>query len=162
MSLEEFGKIINRSLLISLDRISGPRLVRVLYVVGLAVAGVWGLNHFFATFRIGFGDGLWGLLEIVTFGLFGIIALRIACEALIVYFEANKDAVKSATHPKEQTSLIDEVRGAIEELGEDPVTATPATRSVSAAKPATARAPVRKTPRTAKRTPKLKPPTKAS
>ena len=119
MTFEEFGKFLNRTLLLSLDRINGPSLVRMVYLLGLAVAAIWGLNHFFATFRTGFGDGLWGLLEIVVFGLFGLALLRVVCEALIVYFEANKDAVATASRAERQTNLIDEVRDAIEQLSED-------------------------------------------
>ena len=80
---------------------------------------IWGIDHVFVTFGSGFGEGLWGLIEIVVFGLFGITLLRVVCEALIVYFEANKDAVETASRTQPQTSLIDEVRDAIEQLGED-------------------------------------------
>ncbi len=175
MTFEEFGKFLNRTLLLSMDRISGPRLVRFVYILGLAVAAIWGLNHFFATFRSGFGDGLWGLLEIAVFGLFGITLLRVVCEALIVYFEANKDAMQTANRPAGQTSLIDEVRDAIEQLGEEEdgkalarieaeKQAKPAASKSAAAKsagasksaPAKRSAPARRTPRTAKRSPKPK------
>jgi hypothetical protein len=172
MTFEEFGKFLNRTLLLSLDRISGPRLVRVVYILGLAVAVVWGIDHVFATFGSGFGEGVWGLIEIVVFGLFGITVLRVICEALIVYFEANKDAVQAASQAQPQTSLIDEVRDAIEQLGEEEAAkkATaelapakpakpPASKSAAAKNTAPAKraAPVRRTPRTAKRTPKPKP-----
>ena len=180
MTFEEFGKFLNRTLLLSMDRISGPRLVRFAYILGLAVAAIWGLNHLFATFRAGFGDGLWGLLEVAMFGLFGITLLRVVCEALIVYFEANKDAMQTASRPEGQTSLIDEVRDAIEQLGDEeddkaparieaetpakPAAAKPAAaksataKSASAAKSTTAKraSPTRRTPRTAKRSPKPK------
>lgn len=179
MTFEEFGKFLKRSLLLGMDRISGPRLVRFVYMLGLAVAAIWALNHFFATFRSGFGDGLWGLLEIVVFGLFGITLLRVVCEALIVYFEANKDAVRTASHPVAQSSLIDEVRDAIEQLGEEnggkalarteadtppkPAATKPVAKSASAklanaskSGPAKSPAPARRTPRTAKRSPKPK------
>lgn len=134
MTFEEFGKFLNRTLLLSLDRINGPSLVRMVYLLGLAVAAVWGLNHFFATFRTGFGDGLWGLLEIVVFGLFGLALLRVVCEALIVYFEANKEAVATASRAERQTNLIDEVRDAIEQLSEDEKDAK-ALAELEAAKP---------------------------
>ncbi len=166
MTFEEFGKFLNRVLLLSLDRINGPSLVRVVYLLGLAVAVVWGLNHFFMTFRTGFGDGLWGLLEIVVFGLFGLTVLRMICEALIVFFEANKDAVRTASRTQSQTNLIDEVRDAIEQLGEQDRNAKTVAK-IAVAKPAkssapakaTARAsttPARRPPRTAKRSPKPK------
>jgi hypothetical protein len=171
MKFEEIGKFLNRALLLSLDRINGPSLVRVVYLLGLAVAVVWGLNHFFLTFRTGFGDGLWGLVEIVVFGLFGLTVLRMVCEALIVFFVANKDAVRTASKTQAQTNLIDEVRDAIEQLGEEEKDKKPVAK-IAAAKPAkssapaktakTAKAPARsakparRTPRTAKRTPKPK------
>ncbi|MBU1175563.1 MAG: DUF4282 domain-containing protein [Alphaproteobacteria bacterium] len=182
MTLDDFAKFLNRTFLLSLDRINGPGIVRLVYLLGLAVAAIWGLNHFFATFRTGFGDGLWGILEIVVFGLFGLGLLRVVCEALIVYFEANKDAMRSASRAAIPVNLIDEVRDAIEQLGEDDkearaparaaVPARPAVADTSAAtakarapakssaakassaKPATTLvAPVKRTPRTAKRSP---------
>jgi hypothetical protein len=164
MTLEEFGKFLNRTLFLSLDRISGARLVRVVYILGLAVAVIWGLDHFFVTFRASFWDGLWGLLEIAVFGLFGITVLRMICEGLIVYFEANSEAVRAASQHEVQTSLIDEVRDAIEQLGEEendkkPVAELETVKPQRTAKPpaiASIKAPVRRTPRTAKRSPKPK------
>ena len=179
MSFEEFAKLLNRTLLLSLDRINGPSLVRMVYLLGLAVAALWGLSHVFATFRSGFGDGLWGLLEIAVYGLFGLSVLRVACEALIVYFEANKDAMATASRAETSSNLIDEVRDAIEQLSEDEKdenalaeleAAKPVAKSAVPAKTsAAAKAPAAKTavakpsasaakpkPRTAKRTPKPK------
>lgn len=175
MTLEDFGKFLNRTFFLSLDRISGAGLVRIVYMLGLAVAALMGLSHAFATFRVSFGDGLWGLLEIAVFGLFGIALLRVVCEAFIVYFEANDAAVQTASHADAQTSLIDEVRDAIEQLGEDEkdekalaelpskkvATASAApkvAKASAAAKPAAAAKTgvARRTPRTAKRTPRPK------
>lgn len=177
MTFEEFGKFLSRTLLLSLDRISGPRLVRIVYILGLAVAVIWGIDHLFVTFGSGVGEGLWGLIEILVFGLFGITVLRVVCEALIVYFEANKDAMQTASATQPQTSLIDEVRDAIEQLGEkdadakavakiepDTKAKPPAAKSAAAKSTTTKSAPAksgttptRRTPRTAKRTPKPKP-----
>ncbi len=177
MTLDEFGKFFKRSLFLSLDRINGPSLVRVVYLLGLASAVIWGLDHFFASFRTGLGDGLWGLVEIAVFGLFGLTVLRMVCEALIVYFEANKDAMTTASRAETPASLIDEVRDAIEQLGEEdkldkPVAGIVAEKPEKPAKPAAAKppattkpakppaksaaAPARRTPRTAKRSPKPK------
>ena len=182
MTFEDFGKFLNRTLLLSLDRINGPGLVRMVYLLGLAVAAIWGLNHFFATFRTGFGDGLWGLLEIVVFGLFGLAMLRVVCEALIVYFEANKEAVATASRAERQTNLIDEVRDAIEQLSEDekdakalaaletakppakpaaPAKAGASAKTATAKPPATKASasrtgPAKRAPRTARRSPKSK------
>jgi hypothetical protein len=182
MSFEEFAKLLNRTLLLSLDRINGPSLVRMVYLLGLAVAALWGVSHIFATFRSGFGDGLWGLLEIGVYGLFGLSLLRVVCEALIVYFEANKDAMATATRAESSTNLIDEVRDAIEQLSEDekdekalaeleaakPLAKSAAPAKTGATKRVAAKTPTAKAaakpaaratkpkPRTAKRTPRPK------
>jgi len=166
MSFEDFGKLVSRSLFLSLDRIVGPRLVKILYLFGVGAIVLWAFDHFFVTFRYGFGDGLWGLLEIAIFGVLGLLALRIVCEALIVYFKANESAVAAADHPATETNLIDEVRDAIEDLAADDLDdlpealsdkggkAKPASKASDAPAPSTRR-PVRAAgkPRTAKRSP---------
>ena len=197
MTFEDFGKFLNRMFLISLDRINGAALVRFVYLLGMAAAVILGLNHFFATFRTGIGDGLWGILEIIVFGLFGLALLRVVCEALIVYFAANKSAIKTASRGDTSVNLIDEVRDAIEQLGDDedekdsksvglesartpaqasapakPAALSKSTASAKASAPAKtgatkttaakaaasrpASATAKRTPRTAKRTPKPK------
>lgn len=119
MTLDDLKHLATGSMLFSLDRIIAPRLVNILYLLGLAALALWAISHLFATFSFGFGAGLWGLLEIVVFGLLGFVVLRIVCETLIVFFKANERAAKSATHPSAPSStLIDEVRDAIEELAE--------------------------------------------
>ena len=55
---------------------------------------LWAVSHLFLTFGCDFGNGLWGLLEIVVFGLLGVVALRIVCEALLVFFKANEMTTK--------------------------------------------------------------------
>ena len=169
MNIEDIGKLVSRSLFLSLDRIVGPRLVKFLYLFGVAAIVLWAFDHFFATFRFGFGDGLWGLLEIAVFGVFGLVALRIACEAAIVYFKANEGAMSAADNPRAETNLIDEVRDAIEDLAADdledlpkspsekPARSLPPTKSEDAPVAAKKR-PVRRTgPRTAKRSTGSKP-----
>lgn len=152
MTLDDLKKLATSSILITLDRIISPRLIRVLYPIGIAGLALWTINHFFVSFSLGFGEGLWGILEIVVFGLIGLISLRIACEALLVFFKANESAAETAAQPRMQTSLIDEVRDAIEQLAEDDDIKVV---SMSSAKSEdTKKVPVRKTPvrRTAKRT----------
>lgn len=119
MTLDDLKKLSTSSLLFSLDRIIAPRLINILYLLGLAAIALWSVSHFFATFSFSFGDGLWGLLEIAIFGLLGFVGLRIVCEALIVYFKSNEGAVEAANQPSPSTSLIDDVRDAIEELAEE-------------------------------------------
>jgi len=167
MTFDDLKKLATGSLLFSLDRIIAPRLITIFYLLGLAALVLWTISHLFATFAFGFGSGLWGLLEIVVFGLLGFVVLRIMCEALIVYFKANEGAAAAASQPRPSVSLIDEVRDAIEELADDEYDAEPAAvvkapvKARPAAKPAAAaKAPVTKTVarprRTAKRTPPAK------
>lgn len=163
MTLDDIKKLATGSLLFSLDRIIAPRLINILYMLGLAGIIVWAITHFFATFGLGFGTGIWGLLEILVFGLLGFVGLRIICDALIVYFKANEAVVEAASQPKPSVSLIDEVRDAIEELAEEdkePIAIDPPAKApVKAAAKTTAKPAPKKTAakaprRTARRTPK--------
>lgn len=162
MTFDDIKKLSTGSLLFSLDRIIAPRLVTILYLLGLFTIVLWAINHLFANFALGFGEGLWGLLEVVVYGLLGFVALRIVCEALIVYFRTNASAVKAAQQPRPTASLIDEVRGAIEELAEEdrePGTIEPpaAPRTTKAASAGTSKSTSSRAPRrTARRTPPKK------
>ena len=62
--------------LFRLDTILSPRLVPLLYVAGLGALLLWAVAHLFATFGTNFGNGLWGLLEIVVFGTLGLVVLQ--------------------------------------------------------------------------------------
>lgn len=135
MRFEDLKKLATGTILFDLNRIIAPRMVTIVYLLGLAAIGLWAVNHFFFSFRFGFGNGLWGLLEIAVFGLLALVVLRIACEAVIVYFKAHAAEAQEVTQPRLAASLIDDVRGAIEELAEQepgddnlpaPTTATPA------------------------------------
>lgn len=159
---EDLRRLLTSPTLFRLDSVLSPRIVPVLYLVGLAGIGLWAIRHLFATFGSNFGDGLWGLLEIGVFGLLWIVVLRIACEALLVFFRANEGAVESVSRLRlPSSSLVDDVRDAIHDLAEDEYPdddfITPATDPAPhVAKPAerretSVRGPVVK--RTAKRTP---------
>ncbi|UJQ95251.1 DUF4282 domain-containing protein [Mariluticola halotolerans] len=164
MTFDDLKKLATSTLLFSLDRIIAPRLITILYLLGLAAIVLWTISHLFATFAFGFGAGLWGLLEIAVFGLLGFVVLRIVCEALIVYFKANEGVATTASHPRPSVSLIDEVRDAIEELADDDYEAEPApapAKPRAAAKPAAAKTPATKTPARPRRTAKRTPPTKS-
>src|ERR1700710_121864 len=85
MTSDDLRRIFMGPTLFRLDTILSPRLVPVLYVSGLATLLLWAVTHLFDSFARNFGDGLWGLLEIVVYGAFGLMALRVACEALLVW-----------------------------------------------------------------------------
>ncbi|WP_417581941.1 DUF4282 domain-containing protein [Pelagibacterium sp.] len=124
MRFDDLRKLATGSVLFNLGRIISPRLVTILYLLGLAAIGLWAVNHFFSSFRFGFGNGLWGLLEIAVFGLLAFVALRIVCEAIIVYFRANSEEAETYEPENLGASLIDDVRDAIEDLADqepDPV-----------------------------------------
>lgn len=171
MTLDDLKRLFTRQTLFRLDAILSPRLVPILYALGLAGILLWAVSHLFWSFGFGFGTGLWGLLEILVFGLLSLIGLRIVCEALLVWFKAHEQSGETVNRSRYSASLLDEVREAIRDLAEEgddldyaeadeyitPATepapyvppATDAPRS-----PATASGEVFKAPRrTAKRTP---------
>lgn len=135
MRFEDIRKLATGNTLFNLHRVIAPRLVTVAYLLGLAAITLWAVNHFFYSFRFGFGNGLWGLLEIAVFGLLALVALRITCEAVIVYFKAHEDeAAEVAVAPSRPgATLIDDVREAIEELAEREAETDPASAPVAAA-----------------------------
>ncbi|WP_323015455.1 DUF4282 domain-containing protein [Devosia sp.] len=170
MTLDDLKRLFTRQTLFRLDAILSPRLVPILYALGLAAIGLWAISHLFWSFGTGFGNGLWGLLVIAVFGLLGLVGLRILCEALLVWFKAHEQSGETVNRSRYSASLLDEVRDAIRDLaeeGEDPDYAeadeyiTPATEpppfvppavptpAETTDKPATPKAPRR----TAKRTP---------
>jgi len=169
MTLDDLKKLLTGKILFRLDSILSPKLVPMLYAVGLAAILLWAVSHLFSTFGASFGNGLWGLIEIAVFGLLSIILLRIACEALLVYFKSHETSADTLARNRLSTSLLDEVRDAIHDLAEHEDSdyseadeyITPATDPVPppfADKPTTAptidiEPPSRPRARTAKRTP---------
>lgn len=116
MTLDDLKKLATGSVLFSLDRIIVPRLLTLIYLLGLAGIGLWGLDHLFDGFRFGFGNGLWSLIEVVVFGLIAFVALRTLCEVLLIFFKTNEAVAETAPKPSSSASLIDDVAGAIEDL----------------------------------------------
>ncbi len=174
MTLDDLKRLLTRQTLFRLDSILSPRLVPIFYALGLAGILLWAISHFFFRFGTGFGDGLWGLLEIVVFGLLAFVGLRIGCEALLVWFKAHESSADPVGRGRYSASLLDEVRDAIRDLaeeGEDPDFAeadeyiTPATEpvpystttapatSAPVEKPVNPKPTVAKPRRTARRTP---------
>ncbi len=107
------------SILFSLKKTISPKIITILYLLGLAAMFLFAISHFVASFSLGFVEGIWGLLEIAVFGLFGFITLRIFCEAIIIYFKSHADIITDTESTITKKSLIDDVRDAIEELAQD-------------------------------------------
>lgn len=119
MTLDDLKRLFTRQTLFRLDAILSPRLVPILYALGLTGILLWAINHFFYRFGTGFGNGLWGILEILVFGLIALVGLRIGCEALIVWFKAHESTGETVNRTRFSSSLLDEVRDAIRELAEE-------------------------------------------
>lgn len=119
MTSDDLKRIFLGPTLFRLDTILSPRLVPVLYATGLAAILIWAVQHLFATFGSSFGNGLWGLLEIVVFGAFFLVVLRAACEALLVFFKANESAADSVSRTRISSSLLEDVRDAIHDMADD-------------------------------------------
>ena len=118
MTTDDLKRLLTRQTLFRLDAILSPKLVPILYALGLASILLWAINHFFFRFGTGFGNGLWGILEIVVFGLAAFVGLRIGCEALLVWFKAHEATGDTATRSRYSASLLDEGRDAIRDLAE--------------------------------------------
>lgn len=119
MNFDDVKKIFMGPTLFRLDTILSPRLVPLLYATGLAALLLWAVTHLFATFGHNFGDGLWGLLEILVFGLLGLIVLRVACEFLLVWFKVNEAAARAVSLTRLSRPLTEEVRDALHDIAED-------------------------------------------
>lgn len=119
MTLDDLKKIFLSPALFRLETFLSPKLVPVLYGAGLFALLLWAVGHLFLTFGRNFGDGLWGLLEIAVYGAFGLIALRVICEVLLVFFKANEAATRTVAVSRLSGTLMDEVRDAIHDIAEE-------------------------------------------
>lgn len=152
MRMNDFKKLATGNVLFNLNRVISPTLVTILYFLGLAAVIVWAVAHFFSTFRFGFGSGLWGLLEIVVFGLLAVVVLRIVCEAVLVFFKTHVDEAEDYAPARSTGSLIDDVRDALEDLADaEDTDYAPAAKAPSPVAPAPR--PVTPTPPAAPSTP---------
>lgn len=118
MTLDDLKRLFTRQTLFRLDSILSPKLVPILHVLGLAVILLWAISNIFWNFEFGFGTGLWGIVVTIVFGLFGWVALRIACEVLLVFFKSHEATGESVERSRYSASLLDEVRDAIRDLAE--------------------------------------------
>ncbi len=120
--LDDLKKLAATTELFSLDRMIGRRLMRLFYLAGLAAIVLWAMDHLFFTFSFGFGNGLWGLLEIAVIAPLALLALRIACEAGILVFKNNKqtiDLINRQAGLKDEPGLTREINEAIDELANE-------------------------------------------
>jgi hypothetical protein len=128
MTSDDLKRLFLGPTLFRLDTVLSPRLVPVLYVAGL--------------------------VEIVVFGGFGLVVLRVVCEALLVFFKTHEEATDSVSRTRISSTLLEEVRDAIADIADeedDEDLITPATVPSQGGDVGPARTPRR----TARRTPKL-------
>jgi hypothetical protein len=170
MTLDDLKRLLTRHTLLRLDATLAPKLVPILYALGLGGILLWAVSHLVWTFGWGFWNGVWGLFEIALFGLLAVVALRIVCEALLVWFRTHEDSVENASRARYSASLLDDVRDAIRDLAEHgeeqdfteaddyiaPMTEEDAVRGAVVREPATRAGQVFKPRRTAKRSPASK------
>ncbi len=119
MFWDDLRKFITGRGLYRLDGLIAVRLVPIFYALGLAAIGLWAIDHLFASFAFNFGQGLWGILEILVYGPLWLIALRIVVELVLVFFKAHEASAAGVTRARSGSTLEAEVRDAIHELGED-------------------------------------------
>jgi len=119
MTPDDMRKIATSPTLFNLDRMISPRIIKVLYLLGLSAIVIWSVAHLTTTFGKSFIEGFWGLIEIVVYGLLAFVVLRVACETLIVFFRKNEAAMAEPPVERPIGSIFEDVKGALEELAED-------------------------------------------
>jgi hypothetical protein len=119
MFWDDLRRLLNGPTLFRLDAIIATKLVPILYALGLAAIGLWAIDHLFASFAFNFGQGLWGILEIAVYGPLWLIALRVVCELILVYFKAHQAEAASVGRGRAAATLIEDVGAAIHDLAED-------------------------------------------
>lgn len=119
MDWKDLRRLLLSPSLFRLDTILAPRLVPLLYLAGLGALLLWAVDHLLWTFAFGFFNGLWGILEIVVFGLLWLLVIRIGAEAVAVYFKTHATAAGSINSERLPTPLLDDVVDAIRDLADD-------------------------------------------
>ncbi|MGJ8529300.1 DUF4282 domain-containing protein [Maritalea sp.] len=161
MTLDDLKKLATSGTIFNLDRMIAPKIIKLLYLLGLGGIGLWAIRHLFGSFAQSFGAGIWGILEIGIVGLGSFVLLRVICETLLVFFKKNETHITLAPTTRPAMSIFDDVKDALEELADEevefkeqkviePVPAKAPVRKTVVKKPAAKRAPARK------RTPKPK------
>ncbi|MGN6102085.1 MAG: DUF4282 domain-containing protein [Devosia sp.] len=119
MFWQDLRKVLSGPALYRLDGLIGARLVPVFYALGLAAIGLWAVDHLFASFAFNFGQGLWGILEIVVYGPLWLLALRLACELILVFLAANESAAATVDRRRAGNSLIEDLSDALHDLADE-------------------------------------------
>jgi len=146
MTLEDMKKLATSGTIFNLDRMIAPKIIKILYLLGLGAIGIWTIRHLFGSFAESFAAGIWGLLEIGVIGLGSFVLLRVVCETLMIFFKKNAEHITLEPSTRPAMSIFDDVKDAIEELAEDDVTfeEQKAIEPTPKKKPAAKRAPARK------------------
>lgn len=118
MFRDELWKLVSGSTLYRLDALIGSKLVPLLYGLGMAAIALWGIDHLFASFAFNFGQGLWGILEVLVYGALWFIALRIVCEVVLVFFRAHDEAAAAVQRSRGRNTLAEDIGDAIRDLAE--------------------------------------------
>ena len=63
----------------------------------------------FASFAFNFGQGLWGILEILVYVPLWLVVLRIVAEIVLVFFKAHEAAAALVTRNRGRTTLTEDV-----------------------------------------------------
>src|SRR5437016_1654826 len=116
---DDLKKLLSGPTLFRLDTVLAARLVPIFYFLGLIAVGLWAVDHLFASFAYNFGQGLWGILEIIVYGPLWLLALRIVCEVLLVFFKTHEASASAVGRTRGGSSLIDDVGEAIHDLAAD-------------------------------------------
>lgn len=119
MIWDDIKRLLSSPTLFRLDTILSPRLVPILYLVGLSSLLLWAVSHIFWRFGSGFGDGLWGILEVGVFGLLGTILLRMLCEVLLIFFKAHEGPTDIVRQSRVPATLMEDVEDAIHDMASD-------------------------------------------
>ncbi len=75
-----------------------PRIIRILYIIGMIVAGLWSLFLVASMFATHWAAGLFGLVLAPVFFLLFITMARVYCEMIMVSFELLRNVEKIANH----------------------------------------------------------------
>lgn len=150
MTLDDLKKLATSGTIFNLDRMIAPKIIKMLYLLGLGAISIWAIRHLFGSFAQSFAAGIWGLLEIGIIGLGSFVLLRVLCETLLVFFKKNAEHLTLATDTRPAMSIFDDVKDALEELADDEVDFTeqkaiePVAKKAAVKKPAAKRATTRK------------------
>ncbi len=119
MTSDDLKRIFTGRTLFRLDTVLSPRMIPIIYAVGLLALLLWAARYFVEAVSAGFWDGIWSLLEIAVFGGLGVMVLRAVCEAMMVWFKANEEAAESISRTRISTSLLEDVRDAIRDIADE-------------------------------------------